>query len=367
MTDSLKLLATPIIFVSIVATISGMRSFQEMRNLGIKVFKYTLITTLFAASVALSLYLILNPVQPHLEGVLLASDTSSPTYLDALVKMYPSNIVTAFHENNVIGVVLIAAFLGISILLIPQENKKALNHLFSSLFSALVKMTEILVKILPIGIWAFVAIFVVEMREGKQGPLDSLFKYVLCVFGANLFQGLIVLPLLLKYKGISPVKTAKGMFSAISVAFFSKSSNATLPLTMKCAEVNLKISAKVANFSLPLCTTINMNGCAAFILTTVLFVAMSSGVHFSLVDMFAWVLIATLAAIGNAGIPMGCYFLASAFLASMNVPLDMMGLILPIYTIMDMVETSLNVWSDGCVTAIVDKEFVAEDVVQTAG
>jgi Na+/H+-dicarboxylate symporter len=64
---------------------------------------------------------------------------------------------------------------------------------------------------------------------------------------------------------------------------------------------------------------------------------------------------------------MGCYFLASAFLAAMNVPLDMMGLILPIYTIMDMVETSLNVWSDGCVTAIVDKEFVAEDAVQTAG
>jgi Na+/H+-dicarboxylate symporter len=363
MTDSLKLLSTPIIFVSVVATISGMRSFNEMRTLGLKVFKYTLITTLLAASVALVFFLILNPVQQVMSASLIQSDASSPNYLDALLKMYPSNIVTAFHENNVIGIVLVAVFLGVSILLIPQENKQTLNHLFMSLFTALVKMTQILIRILPIGIWAFVSLFVVEIREGNTASLSSLLRYVLCVFGSTLFQGIVVLPLLLKFKGISPLKTAKGMFSAISVAFFSKSSNATLPLTMKCAQENLKISPRVATFSLPLCTTINMNGCAAFILNTVLFVAMSYGMNFSLFDMIMWVFVATLAAIGNAGIPMGCYFLASAFLAAMNVPLDIMGLILPIYTLMDMVETSVNVWSDGCVTAIVDKEMQFEQSV----
>jgi Na+/H+-dicarboxylate symporter len=120
------------------------------------------------------------------------------------------------------------------------------------------------------------------------------------------------------------------------------------------------MSPKVANFTLPLCTTINMNACAAFILTTVLFVSMSNGIIFSAAEMFLWIFIATLAAIGNAGVPMGCYFLASAFLAAMNVPLNILGVILPFYTMIDMLESAINVWSDSCVAAVVDKE-VAQD------
>ena len=100
-----------------------------------------------------------------------------------------------------------------------------------------------------------------------------------------------------------------------------------------------------------------MNGCAAFILITVLFVATSAGLFFSLLQMLPWILISTFAAIGNAGVPMGCFFLSSALLLGMGVPLDLLGLILPLYTFFDMLETALNVWSDSCVTAIVDKEF----------
>jgi len=100
-----------------------------------------------------------------------------------------------------------------------------------------------------------------------------------------------------------------------------------------------------------------MNGCAAFILTTVLFVATQNGMDFSTTELLAWVLIATIAAIGNAGVPMGCYFLTSALLVSLDVPLALLGLILPFYAFIDMLETALNVWSDACVTAIVDKDL----------
>ena len=118
----------------------------------------------------------------------------------------------------------------------------------------------------------------------------------------------------------------------------------------------LGIHPKVANFSFPLCTVINMNGCAAFILTTVLFVSGINGHVFSLSDLIMWVFLASLAAIGNAGVPMGCFFLSSAFLVSMKVPVAVMGLILPFYTFLDMVETSLNLWSDISITSIVNKE-----------
>ena len=100
-----------------------------------------------------------------------------------------------------------------------------------------------------------------------------------------------------------------------------------------------------------------MNGCAAFILAAVLFVGMSTGMEFSVWHMIAWIFLATLAAIGNASVPMGCYFLASAFLLSMGIDSPLMGQILAVYVIIDMVETALNVWSDCVVTSIVGKEI----------
>jgi len=177
---------------------------------------------------------------------------------------------------------------------------------------------------------------------------------------ANLIQAFVVLPILLKVKGISPLKLFKQMSSALSVAFFSKSSSASLPMAMTCAKEKAGLSEKVTNFSFPLCTTINMNACAAFILITVLFVSMVNGVQYTLPEMILWVLMATIGAAGNAGVPMGCYFIASAFLAAMNVPLNILGAILPLYTLLDMLETAINVWSDSCVTSIVDQETKGE-------
>lgn len=147
------------------------------------------------------------------------------------------------------------------------------------------------------------------------------------------------------------------MAPALTCAFFSKSSNATLPIMMRSLERDLKVSEKVSSFSLPLCSVINMNGCAAFILITTLFVSTLHGIAFSPFDYFGWIFLATLAAVGNAGVPMGCFFLTSAFLMGMDIPLYMMGLILPFYTILDMIETTLNVFSDGCIALVVDKEL----------
>jgi Na+/H+-dicarboxylate symporter len=188
--------------------------------------------------------------------------------------------------------------------------------------------------------------------------IKSLALYLVCVIAANVIQAFIILPGLLQWKNISPLKMARGMMPALSVAFFTKSSAAALPMAMRCAEENVGVSRKVASFTLPLCTTINMNGCAAFILITVLFVSMSQGVTYSYPEMIVWIFLSTIAAIGNAGVPMGCYFLSSAFLAAMNVPLNILGIILPFYTIIDMLESAINVWSDSCVAAVVHQEMI---------
>ena len=112
----------------------------------------------------------------------------------------------------------------------------------------------------------------------------------------------------------------------------------------------------VSRFVLPICTTINMNGCAAFIFITVIYLMQNAGIEITFGTMLAWIFIATVAAIGNAGVPMGCFFLSMSLLASMDVPILLMGLILPIYNVIDMLETSLNVWSDSCVANMVNRD-----------
>ena len=145
------------------------------------------------------------------------------------------------------------------------------------------------------------------------------------------------------------------MFPAVMMALFTKSSTATLPVTVESAEKNLNADQRVARFVLPVCCTINMNGCAAFVLVTSLFVMQNSGIEINVGTILVWSLIAVVSAIGNAGVPMGCYFLTLSLMAGSGAAVGIMGIILPIYTIIDMVETAVNVWSDSCVCAMVDK------------
>lgn len=353
----LKFISLPIIFLAITSTVTGMRSWDEVQNIGIRIFKYTLLTTLIAASIALMLFLVINPVQSvDLSLAQQAPLASKSHYLDFAMKIIPSNFVQAFLDNNVIGIAFIAFLLSIAALQLPEENKKVLQSLFSSLFAVLLKITSYAIALIPLGIWAFMTLMMHDLHD-QTDKFHSILLYVVVVLAANFLQGLIVIPLLLKLRGLSPIKTFTGASKALLMAFMTKSSNATLPLSISTSQNNLGISHKIANTSLPLCSVINMNGCAAFILTTVLFVSMSNGIQFTFVDLILWVFLATLAAIGNAGVPMGCYFLSSAFLVAMNVPLYIMGLILPIYAVIDMIETALNVWSDISITAIIDKEL----------
>lgn len=356
--NMLELLSVPLIFLSIVATISGMESFDDMKLLGKKVLKYTLLTTIVSAIIALVVYLLINPVSV-INVVAQSSDqtASSLGYLNFISNMIPSNLVKLFGENgNVVAVVFFALLMSMAILTLPVEQKTVLHNLFASLFAMMLQIAHFVILLLPFGVFGFVAQLFATLVSG-QSELTSLFWYSVCIILANVIQGVIVLPLLLWYKGIAPLAYFQKVSQAISMGFLSKSSNTTLPITMSCATSKAGISSRVASFVLPLCTTINMNGCAAFMLITVLFVAMSHGMSFTMLDMLVWIFIVTAAAIGNACIPMGCYFLTSAFLAGMNVPLYLLGAILPLYTFFDMVETALNVWSDLVVAAVIDKEI----------
>ncbi|NBT86221.1 MAG: dicarboxylate/amino acid:cation symporter [Alphaproteobacteria bacterium] len=356
----LKLISVPIIFFSVASTIAAMKNLEETRSLGKKVISYTFLTTVISAAIGLLLFLIINPVSHSLKLEESNSTAKSFSYFDHLTNIIPSNIIQPFHENNVIGVLCLAILFGLALLVIEHENKKKekksyLIEFFIDMYAVITKITSWIVRVMPIGIWGFSVLFVNELKQGLS--IEGLFLYLACVVLANLVQGSVILPTFLKFFRISPLRLFKAMFPAITMAFFTKSSVATLPLALKCAEENAGISSKVAKFTFPLCTTINMNACAAFILVTVLFVMGSYGHSVTPLEMVLWIGIATIAAVGNAGVPMGCYFLTSSLLVAMDYPLTIMGIILPFYALIDMLETALNIWSDSCVAAAVDKSI----------
>lgn len=360
----LRLVSVPILFFSVVSVFSSLDGHAHAGKVTRMITRYTIITTICASAVGLlfvHLFSLTHHTAPvHAQAV--ATDVNQFNYAEWVLDVVPSNIVRPFADNNAIAALLMALLLGYSASKLPEEQKVRVHHLFSSIYSLLMQTTLFIVRFVPLILWAFLTILFGQISDMQA--FGDIIRFFIAVLAANLVQGLIILPIFLKMKGLSPWKLMKAFSPALSMAFATKSSSATAPLAIDCATNRAGIRQSIANISFPLCTSINMNGCAAFILTTVIFVGSGEGVVFSGLDQFLWIFIATIAAIGNAGVPMGCYFLSCALLASMNVPLHLMGAILPLYGIIDAVETALNVWSDSSVTAVVDKEISLYKMVQ---
>jgi len=264
-----------------------------------------------------------------------------------------------FLAGNVLSVMLIAASVGLGLAFMPKtENREVLLKGLHGLQELLFTLIRAILWALPVGILAFAGQLSAQIEAGVI--VGALSQYVAVVMGGNLIQMFIVIPLFLLLRGLNPLDVFRKMSPAVAVALFTKSSAGTLPVTLATAEQNLKVNPKVSRFVLPICTTINMNGCAAFILVTSLFVMQNAGFELTLGTMIAWVFIAVLAAIGNAGVPMGCYFLTLSLMSSLGAPIGLMGVILPIYTIIDMIETAENVWSDASVCAMTNHDLARE-------
>ena len=355
-----QLLAVPTIVLAVATTLTSLGKGQEAGRIFRHTISYTLLTTIVAAAVGLLLYVVIAPGQLDIKTVETDSPLFTPStqlsYIDHLLTVIPNNIVKPFLEGNVLSLLLLAAAIGIALARMPEtEQKTVVVKFLHGLQDLLFMMIRGLIWTLPVGIVAFAAQLSAQLNAGVIA--DSLGKYVAVVLGGNLLQFFVVLPLFLLLRGLNPIRTLSKMMPAVLMALFTKSSAATLPVTMETAEQRLGVQSKVARFVLPICTTINMNGCAAFILVTSLFVMQQGGITLTWTTMLSWLLISVVSAIGNAGVPMGCYFLTLSLMSGINAPVAVLGIILPIYTIIDMVETAVNVWSDSCVCAMTDHDL----------
>ena len=356
-----QFIAVPTIALAVITTLAALGAKKDTGRIFAHAVTYTLLTTFSAATVGLALYVWIAPGNLPAE-VIGAGAADVPqklgtlSYYDHILSVIPNNLLQPFLSGNVLSVMLIAASVGLALAFMPKtENRAVLLKALHGAQELLFTLIRALLYVLPVGILAFAAQLSAQIEAGVI--VGALGKYTAVVLGGNLIQFFIILPLFLLVRGLNPLHVFRKMAPAVAVALFTKSSAGTLPVTLASAEKNLKVNPTVSRFVLPICTTINMNGCAAFILVTSLFVMQNAGFEITLGTMVTWLFVAVLAAVGNAGVPMGCYFLTLSLMSSLGAPLGLMGVILPIYTIIDMIETAENVWSDAAVCAMTDHDL----------
>lgn len=349
----LRFVSLPIISLALMSTISGLDKGEKFWKLSKKVVTYTIIAVMVSATLGLLLFEIVQPVgDTHVALAKVQHVIQAESYCDEAVKVIPDNLVKPFVDYQVISVFIISILIGLAILALPSEHQKPMSQSLQRFFMVIMQITKWIVKVLPLAVVGFMAILVSDVGHIEMGALS---KYLGVVVSSNLILGFVILPLFLLIHKIRPIKVFKSMFPVLSLAFFSKSSASAMPMAIETAETKLDIDPAVSRFSYPMCTALNSNACASFILTTFLFVAQCNGVAFTLGNKLAWIFIATVAALGNAGVPMGCFFITNALLTAFNIPVELMGIILPFYGLLDMLESAINIWSDSCITVIVDR------------
>ncbi len=358
-----QFVAVPTIALAVTTTLALLGTRKNTGRIFLHTIMYTLLTTAAAALVGLLLFKLIEPGNLPAD-VIQQGNTNVPenlgtiSYYSHILSVIPNNILLPFSSGNVLSILLVAVAVGLVLAMKKEsENIQVLLKGILGMQEVLFALIKGLVWTLPFGIAAFAAQLSAQVSAGFI--IGSLGKYTAVVLGGNLIQFFIVLPLFLLIRGINPLRVFRCMLPAVLMALFTKSSAATLPVTVASAENNLKAKEEVARFVLPICCTINMNGCAAFILVTSLFVMQNGGWTLTLPIVMLWLFISIVSAIGNAGVPMGCYFLTLSLMSGIQAPIGILGIILPIYTIIDMIETAENVWSDSCVCAMVDKTLSA--------
>lgn len=357
-----QFVAIPTIALAVTTTLARFGTQKDTGRIFRHTLTYTLLTTMAAAAVGMLLYRIISPDNLPLEAIQgdtgidsVKQELGDASYMDYIIGIVPDNVLRPMVEGNVLSLLLIAVAVGIALARMPEtDSKRTLMNGLYGLQNLVSTLIHWLIDILPIGIVAFAAQLSAEVTAGTV--VTSIGKYVAVILGGNLLQFCVVLPLFLIARGLNPIRVARAMTPAVLMALFTKSSAATLPVTIQSAEERLGVDSRVARFVLPICTTINMNGCAAFIFVTSLFVMQNGGVEITWGTMIMWLFISVVAAIGNAGVPMGCYFLTLSLMSGVGAPIAIMGIILPVFTVLDMIETAENVWSDSCVAAMTDRD-----------
>ncbi|MDD2564884.1 MAG: dicarboxylate/amino acid:cation symporter [Salinivirgaceae bacterium] len=372
----LKLIAIPLIFVSLVQGIASMTNISQLSRLGYKTLALYLTTTVIAISVGLFAVGLIKPAQSfptdrreqlqemyqdQIGDVITDASVKDKSPLQVLVDIVPENIIGASANNrNMLQVIFFAFLFGISVVMVGREKAASVINFFDATNHVLILMVQLIMKYAPYGVFALLGSMLVELAgDSVSSTLDllgALGLYALTVMVGLLFLALVVYPLAARF--IAKKKYGeflRAILPAQLVAFTTSSSVATLPVTMAQCENELKLRPSVVSFVLPIGATVNMDGTSLYQAVAAVFIANIFGFDLTFLQQLTIVLTATLASIGSAGVPSAGVIMLVIVLESIGVPAAGVALILAVDRPLDMFRTVINVTGDCLVCAIVDR------------
>ncbi len=370
---SLKLVAIPLVFLSLIKGVTSMSDMAKLSSIGGKTILFYTLTTVVAITLGL---LVANTFQPgdtfpaEKRAELLeqyknktetikaqAGEVKKQPALQALIDLIPDNIVQASTNNSRMLQIIFFAFLfGISMVLVGSEKVKPLKAVIDAADTVILKIIDIIMLLAPYGTFALLAGLIVDF-SGDAALFEALAWYVLCVLAALLSLVFIFYPtLILVFKPFKLAKFFREMIPVQLTAFSTSSSAATLPLTLSKATKDLKVPKNVAEFVLPVGVTINMDGTGCYQAIAAVFIAQVMGIELSLAAQISIVLTALASSIGTPGIPGGSIIMLTVILSTAGIPMEGIALILGVDRLLDMCRTVVNVTGDVTIASVLGKQ-----------
>jgi Na+/H+-dicarboxylate symporter len=364
--NALKMIIVPLISASIITGASNLGG-ANLGRMGGKTLAFYLASSAFAILLGLTM---VNTFTPGLvDGVPLMNtmelDVSEDSaaiaeriegrsggdIVDVFIRMIPANVVAAAAEGQMLGLIFFSLLFGAMIQRIDEPFRSTLANFWQGVFLVMMDMTMLVMRFAPLGVFGLVAKTMAVTGFDLILPLGWFFITVLLALAAH---GLVVLPLvILLVCRVNPIRHFQVMSPALLTAFSTASSSATLPLTIECVEKGAGVSQRTSSFVLPLGATVNMDGTALYECVAAIFLAQAYGVDLSFGQQFLVVMIALLTSIGVAGIPAASLVAISIILAAVGVPMEGIGLLMVTDRILDMLRTSVNVFSDSCAAVVI--------------
>jgi len=363
----LFMLVIPLMFSALVLGVAELGDIASLGRLGWRTLTYTAVVTGIAVGIGL---LMVNLIQPglHLDPALAAkamtqyagktseivSSGQQLNFMDLLINIVPKNVIAAATDDKQkLGVVFFALMFGIGLVMTPSAATQAFKNTLQGIFEICMRLIGLFIKLAPYAVACFM--FALCANLGWDA-ISALAYFVITVLLALAIHGFIVLPIWVKTMGgMSPGTFFRGSQEAMLTAFATASSTATLPVTLRVAEENLKLPRKVSRFVLTVGASANHHGTALFEGITVLFLAQVSGLDLSIGQQLMVLVLCILGGIGTAGIPSGSLPVIAMICGIIGLKPEGIGIIIGVNTFLDMCRTSLNVTGDLATAVVVSK------------
>ena len=351
----IMMMVVPLVFISLVNGTASMGDVKKLGRVGARTILFYLVTTAFAVTLALALGYLLKPGIGLDLGAVEQIETTineKTPLVQILYEMVPRNPISAMAEGNMLQIIVFAIITGIG-LSVLGDKVKLIIQIFEQLNELVMKLVGFVMLFAPLGVFGLIARTFATVGYAALVPL---LKYIIAVYiGLILHAGLVYSGMLKGLTGLSPIKFYKKFFPAMSVAFSTASSNATIPINLEINEKQLGVPRNIAAFTIPLGATINMDGTAIMQGVATFFIAQVYNIPLNIGAILTVVLTATLASIGTAGVPGAGTIMLSMALQSIGLPLEGIGLIMGIDRLVDMGRTTVNITGDAVCTVIIAK------------